>query len=172
MGSTATTRATAPEIGESWVFRIDADGSVKPVVTDMVRPNGLAFSPDESILYVADTGVSHVGSACPPQIHSYPVAADGHSVTGDSTVFATCSEGVFDGFRVDCDGNIWSSAGDGVHCFAPDGVLIGKIAIPEVVANVEFGGIKRNRLYICGTTSVYAFYLNTSAAQLLDRRDS
>ena len=78
---------------------------------------------------------------------------DGHD-------FATCDAGLFDGFRVDTTGNVWSSAGDGVHVFAPDGTLLGKILIPEVVANVEFGGPKRNRLFICATTSLYALYVN------------
>ncbi len=152
------------EIGSSNVYRIDPfDGAVRAVITDMVQPNGLAFSPDESTLYVADTGVSHVGAACPPDIRAYPMAADGASPTGSSTTFATCTEGVFDGFRVDTDGNLWCSAGDGVHCYAPDGTLIGKIRLPEVVANVEFGGPKRNRLYICATTSLYALFLNTRA---------
>ena len=151
------------EIGASYVYRIDPnDGSVDAVITDMVRPNGLAFSPDESILYVADTGISHVGpKTCPPDIRAYPVADDRRSVTGPYTTFATCGEGVFDGFRVDAAGNLWTSAGDGVHCYADDGTLLGKIRIPEVVANVEFGGLKRNRLYICATTSLYAMYLNT-----------
>jgi len=155
------------EIGASNVYRIDpGDGSVTAVVTDMVRPNGLAFSPDESLLYVADTGISHVGpKECPPDIRAYDVTADGTSV-GEWSTFATCSEGVFDGFRVDRAGNVWSSAGDGVHCFAADGTLIGKIAIPEVVANVEFGGVKRNRLYICATTGLYAMYLNTQGCTL------
>jgi len=158
--------AAESEIGHSNVYRIDpADGSVSAVVTDMVRPNGLAFSPDESILYVADTGISHVGSACPPDIRAYPMAADGRAPSGEATTFATCTEGVFDGFRVDAKGNLWTSAADGVHCYDPDGTLLGKIHLPEVVANVEFGGIKRNRLYICATTSLFAFYLNTSAAR-------
>lgn len=148
----------------SYVYRIDADGSLFAVITDMVRPNGLAFSPDESVLYVADTGVSHLGRDCPPDIRAYEMAADGLSVTGFST-FATCTDGVFDGFRVDAEGNIWTSAGDGVHCYASDGVLIGKILLPETVANVEFGGSKRNRLYICATTSLYAVYLRTKAAR-------
>lgn len=156
--------AADSEIGESYVYRIDPDGSVTAVVTDMVKPNGLAFSPDESILYVADTGISHVGMACPPDIRAYPLAADGLGVAGGYSTFATCDNGAFDGFRVDHHGNIWSSAADGVHCFTPDGTLIGKILIPEVVANVEFGGPKRNRLYICGTTSLYAMYLNTQGA--------
>ena len=157
--------AAESEIGASNVYRIDPDGTVEAVVTDMVRPNGLAFSPEEDVLYVADTGISHVGRECPPDIRSYPVRGDRRGVTGSWTTLATCDNGVFDGFRVDRSGNIWSSAGDGVHCFAPDGTLLGKLLVPEVVANVEFGGVKRNRLYICGTTSLYAMFLNTSAAR-------
>ena len=157
--------AAASELDGCHVYRIDPDDlSVAAVVTDMVRPNGLAFSPDESVLYVADTGISHVGRKCPPDIRAYDMAVDGRSVSGRPRTFATCGEGVFDGFRVDRVGNVWSSAGDGVHCFDPDGTLLGKIHLPEVVANVEFGGPKRNRLYICGTTSLYSMYLNTRGA--------
>lgn len=161
------------ELGDaSNVYRVDPDdGSITAVVTDMVRPNGLAFSPDESVLYVADTGLSHVGKACPPVILAYPMTTDGSMVVGDSTIFATCDNGAFDGFRVGADGTIWASAADGVHCLVPnaddeDGgsTLVGKILLPEVVANVEFGGLKRNRLYICATTSLFAVFLNTRAA--------
>ena len=158
--------ASVAELDGCHVYRIDPDdGSLTAVVTDMVRPNGLAFSPDESILYVADTGISHVGRRCPPDIRAYPMAEDGRTTAGRYTTFATCDEGVFDGFRVDRDGHIWSSAGDGVHCYHPDGTLLGKIHLPEVVANVEFGGPKRNRLYICGTTSLYAMYVNAQGAR-------
>ncbi|HWJ71970.1 MAG TPA: SMP-30/gluconolactonase/LRE family protein [Kaistia sp.] len=151
------------EIGACNVYRIDPiNGAVTAVITDMVRPNGLAFSPDEKLLYVADTGLTHKPD-CSPDIRVYHVAPDGRSVSAGRR-FATCDNGLFDGFRVDIHGNIWSSAGDGVHCFAPDGTLIGKILIPEVVANVTFGGRKRNRLYICGTTSLYSVYLNTQGA--------
>ena len=80
-------------------------------------------------------------------------------------VFATCTEGLFDGFRLDEAGRIWTSAGDGVHCYEPDGTLIGKILVPEVVANVVFGGPKRNRLYICATTSLYAIMLPVNGAK-------
>ena len=157
-------RAESEQDG-SYVYRIDpVDLSVTAVITDMVKPNGLAFSPDESLLYVADTGISHLGKKCPPDIRAYQVGADARSVGGYET-FATCDEGVFDGFRVDRNGNVWSSAGDGVHCFAPDGTLLGKIHLPEVVANVEFGGLKRNRLYICATTGLYAMYLNAHGAR-------
>jgi gluconolactonase len=78
---------------------------------------------------------------------------------GGGEVFATCTNGLFDGFRVDRDGRIWTSAADGVHCHTPDGRLIGKILIPEIVANVCFGGPRLNRLFICGTTSLYSAYL-------------
>jgi gluconolactonase len=150
--------AAPSEIGGSHVYRIDpGDGSLSRVVEDMVKPNGLAFSPDESLLYVADTGRTHVPD-CTPKIRAYPVAADGVSLEA-GTDFVTCDTGLFDGFRVDTNGNIWSSAGDGVHVFAADGTLLGKILIPEVVANVCFGGPKRNRLFICATTSVYALYV-------------
>ncbi|MBN9017392.1 MAG: SMP-30/gluconolactonase/LRE family protein [Rhizobiales bacterium] len=151
------------EIGACNVYRIDpSNGGVTAVITDMVRPNGLAFSPDEKILYVADTGLTHKPD-CSPDIRTYPVNSDGKGV-GVGRRFVTCDQGLFDGFRVDVHGNIWSSAADGVHCFTPDGKLIGKILIPEVVANVTFGGRKRNRLYICGTTSLYSVYLNTQGA--------
>ena len=151
--------AAPSEIGSSNVYRIDpASGAVTLIIEDMVQPNGLAFSPDESILYVADTGRTHEPD-CTPEIRAYPVAADGASV-GRGRDFVTCDAGLFDGFRVDTQGHIWSSAGDGVHCFAPDGTLIGKILLPEVVANVCFGGPKRNRLFICATTSVFALYVN------------
>ncbi len=151
------------EIGACNVYRIDpVNGAVTAVITDMVRPNGLAFSPDEKLLYVADTGLTHKPDTS-PDIRVYHVAPDGRSVSAGRK-FVTCDNGLFDGFRVDIHGNIWSSAADGVHCFTPDGTLIGKILIPEVVANVCFGGRKRNRLYICGTTSLYAVYLNTQGA--------
>jgi gluconolactonase len=162
--------AALSEQSGSHVYRIGTPGApgqrgdITAVVTDMVRPNGLAFSPDESVLYVCDTGISHLGKNCPPDLRSYRLSPDGHSIAGEGSVVATCTEGVFDGFRVDDEGNIWASAGDGVHCLAPDGTLLGKIRIPEVVANVEFGGLKRNRLYICGTTSLYAMYVNARAA--------
>ncbi len=157
--------AAVSEVGGSYVYRIDPDdGSVAAVITDMVKPNGLAFTPDHGTLYVADTGISHVGADCPPDIRAYPMSDDGTSVTGDYSTFATCTEGVFDGFRVDVYGNVWASAGDGVHCYAADGTLLGKIRLPEVVANVEFGGPKRNRLYICATTGLYAMYLRTKGA--------
>ncbi|MEM9206096.1 MAG: SMP-30/gluconolactonase/LRE family protein [Pseudomonadota bacterium] len=150
------------EIDGSYVYRIDPlSGAVTAVVTDMVKPNGLAFSPDESLLYIADTGATHVEDG-PRHIRSFNVGEDGALSGGE--IFATSDSGLFDGFRVDVHGNIWTSAGDGVHCFTAAGELIGKILTGEVVANVEFGGLKRNRLFICATTTLRAVYLNTRAA--------
>ena len=130
----------------------------------MIRPNGLAFSPDESLLYIVDTGATHVENG-PRHIRRFKVSADGRSLSGGE-VFAESTAGLFDGFRVDRQGRIWSSAGDGVHCFEPDGTLIGKIHIPEIVGNVTFGGIKRNRLFICGTTSLYSMYTTVTGCKL------
>ena len=151
------------EIGASHVYRIDAaSGAVTAVTHDFVKPNGLAFSPDEKLLYIVDTGATHVANG-PRHIRAFDVAPDGRSLV-NGRLFATCTSGLFDGFRCDTNGNIWTSAGDGVHCYTPAGKLIGKIKVPEVVANVCFGGPKRNRLYICGTTSLYAVYLNAQGA--------
>ena len=151
------------ELDGCYVFRIDPrTREVTAVVTDMVRPNGLAFSPDEQYLYVADTGVSHKENG-PKHIRKFRVSADGKTVSGGE-VFADCTVGLFDGFRFDVEGRLWTSAGDGVHVYAPDGVLLGKFLIPEIVANVTFGGTKRNRLYICGTTSIYALFTFTTGA--------
>jgi gluconolactonase len=156
--------AAEEEIGSSNVYRLDpVSGEVTAVATDFVRPNGLAFSPDEKLLYIADTGSSHVDGG-PEHIRACPVSADGRTL-GTGVLFATCTIGVFDGFRFDEKGFLWTSAGDGVHVYAPDGALIGKIRVPEVVANVCFGGPKRNRLYICGTTSLYAIYVNAHGAR-------
>ena len=150
------------EIGRSNVYRVDpGTGAVTAVITDMIKPNGLAFSLDESKLYVADTGRTH-GEQHPKHIRVFDVK--GNTVSGGRE-FADCTFGLFDGFRLDVGGRIWTSAGDGVHCYEPDGTLIGKILVPEVVANVCFGGLKRNRLYICATTSLYAIYLMTNGAK-------
>ena len=149
------------EIGNCNVYRIDGStGEMTIVADDFDKPNGLAFSPDESILYIADTGASHEDGG-PKHIRSFKVKADGKGLQG-SKVFAVCTAGLFDGFRIDRDGRMWTSAADGVHCYLPDGALIGKILIPEIVGNVCFGGAKRNRLFICGTTSLYSAFLSIS----------
>jgi len=155
--------AAPSEIGASHVYRCDLDsGECQAVITDMEKPNGLAFSPDESLLYVADTGATHREDG-PRHIRRFTVGRDGRTL-GGGEVFATSSAGLFDGFRADVHGNIWTSTAEGVHCYDPAGELLGKIAIPEGVANVCFGGIKRNRLFICATTSLYAVFLKAVGA--------
>jgi len=145
------------EIGGCHVYRVDpSTGAVRVVADDFVRPNGLAFSLDERRLYVADSRVNH--------LRVFDVADDG-ALSGGA-VFATCTVGVFDGFRLDQAGRIWTSAGDGVHCYDPDGTLIGKLRVPETVANVVFGGQRRNHLFICATTSLYAILLSVTGAPL------
>jgi gluconolactonase len=151
--------AAPSEIGAQRVYRIDpAGGRVSVVADDFVQPNGLAFSPDESLLYIVDTGATHRADG-PHHVRRFTVGADG--ALGGGEVFATCPVGLYDGLRVDVHGNLWLSAGDGVHCHAPDGALLGKVRVPEAVANLCFGGAKRNRMFICGTTSLYSIYLNT-----------
>lgn len=151
--------AAPSEIGASNVYRLDLKtGEMTAVVTDLLKPNGLAFSPDESLLYVADTGQTHEPDR-PAVIVAYKVSADGRSVTRRD-VFSTLETGLYDGFRVDRAGNVWTSAGEAVACYAPDGTLIGRIPIGEVVANLTFGGPKRNRLYITAQTSLYAIFVN------------
>lgn len=145
------------EIGACHVFRVSPDGELTIAAEGFERPNGLAFSPDETKLYISDTGVD------PSPMHVFDVAADG--TLSNRAVFATCTSGVFDGFRCDRGGRIWSSARDGVHCIDPDGTLIGKVRVPETVANVCFGGPRRNRLYICATASLYAILLPVNGAQ-------
>ena len=155
--------AAPGEIGANNVYRIDvSSGRVALMASDFVQPNGLAFSPDESLLYVADTGLTHRANG-PHHVRRFKVAADGGPLSGGE-VFATCAVGLHDGFRVDVHGNLWLSAGDGVHCISSDGTLLGKVRIPESVANVCFGGPKRNRLFICATTSLYSVFLNTREA--------
>jgi len=145
------------EIGACHVYRVDpTTGTCRVVADDFERPNGLAFSPDERQLYIADTGATHRADG-PRHIRVFDVAPDGTLSGGE--VFATCTVGLFDGFRLDEAGRVWTSAGDGVHCYDPDGTLLGKVLVPEEVANVVFGGPKRNRLFICATTSLYAVML-------------
>jgi gluconolactonase len=153
-----------PEQKTRNVYRLDPEsGEIDAVVTDFGQPNGLAFSPDEKVLYVADSSSSHDPKA-PRHIRAFDVA-DGRRLS-NGREFCTIEKGLPDGFRVDVFGNLWSSAGDGVHCFAPDGKLIGKILIPQTVANVTFGGARRNRLFITATHSLYAVYTATIGAAL------
>lgn len=149
------------EIGACHVYRWDPKSeTVTPVAMDYCKPNGLAFSTDESALYISDTGCTHQVDG-PAHIRRHPLSVDGkHLLTGE--VFAQCTKGVFDGFRFDQQSRIWTSAADGVHCLNREGALIGKIYIPEIVSNVCFGGAKLNRLFIAGTSSLYSVYLNVN----------
>jgi gluconolactonase len=164
------------EIGSSNVYRVDAEtGDVTAEITNMVRPNGLAFSLDGRSLYVADTGASHVPDG-PRHIRRFDVD-DGHVVRGTEAgtgeVFATCPVGAFDGFRLDRDGRIWASGALGVHCYLADGTLLGTIRLPEVCANLEFGGSDRRTVYMTATTSLYAVEVAVpGAASMIGRPSS
>ncbi|GGL77976.1 SMP-30/gluconolactonase/LRE family protein [Wenxinia marina] len=147
----------APEQEARHVFRIDPDtGEVAPVISDFVQPNGLCFSRDERRLYIAESGSSHDDSV-PSIIRQFDL--DGGALR-DAGVFAEIDTGLPDGIRIDAEGNLWSSAGDGVHCFAPDGTLLGKILVPETVSNLCFGGRDGHRLFITATTSVYRVFVD------------
>jgi gluconolactonase len=150
-----------PEQPVRGIYRLDPAGQLDRVAQDFLQPNGLCLSPDESTLYVADSGASH-NPAAARHILAFDVI--GHT-SSNPRPFATIDSGIPDGIRVDAQGNLWSSAGDGVHCFAPDGTRRGKILVPEVVSNITFGGPRRNRLFITATTSLYAVYLAVSGAQ-------
>lgn len=149
-----------PEIDGQHVYRLDpSNGECVCVADDFTCPNGLAFSPDEQTLYIADSGGNRYPSG-EHHIRAFAVDAGGRLSGGE--VFAECENGVFDGFRLDNQGRIWTSASDGVHCYHPDGTLLGKIFVPELVSNVCFGGPKLNRLFITASRSVYAVWLAAS----------
>lgn len=145
------------------VYRVDPSmGTIDVVLTDFAGPNGLAFSPNEDKLYVADTGVIFDEDA-ERHIRVFDVDADNRLSGGG--VFHQISEGFADGFRLDSDGNLWSSAADGVHCINPSGELIGKILVPELVSNVCFGGRSKHQMFITASTSVYMISLNRQGVQ-------
>lgn len=151
------------EQGGCYVYRVDPkSGEIATVVEDFVKPNGLAFSPDEKILYVADSAASHDPNA-PHHIRAFDVV-DGRKLA-NGRVFCDIKTGIPDGFRIDMNGNLWTSCHAGVESYAPDGTLLGRINVPEIVANVTFGGRRRNRLFITATTSLYAVYVNTTGVQ-------
>ncbi|MGA0614793.1 SMP-30/gluconolactonase/LRE family protein [Paracoccus sp. KR1-242] len=146
----------------SFVYRVPPEGGEpRAVITDFTQPNGLCFSPDEGLLYVAESGSSHDPDV-PPVIRVFDIAPDGSVANGRD--FARIDQGLPDGIRCDAQGNVWSSAADGVHVFAPDGVLLGKILVPEVVSNICFGGPRGNRLFITATTSLYMLAVDAAAA--------
>lgn len=140
------------------LYRLDpSTGQLTIAADDFEGPNGLAFSPDERLLYVAETGRQF--DRDPRQyIRRFRVHVDGRLSGGER--FHKIEPGFADGFRVDEDGNIWSSAGDGVHCIDPDGKLLGKILTPNVVSNLAFGGRYRSRLFLCASQQLLAIYTN------------
>jgi gluconolactonase len=152
------------------VYRVDPkSGDIKVVVDDFVEPNGIAFSPDEKKLYILDTGFTD-GPDNPSHIRVFDVDLGAGKLSG-SKVFAEMPKpSITDGVRCDSEGRVWCSMGwgdpkeDGVRCYTPNGELLGKIHIPETVANLCFGGQQRNRLYICGSTSLYAVYTSVQGA--------
>jgi gluconolactonase len=146
------------EIGR-YVWRIDpSTGAGSPVIEGMDRPNGLCFSPDETRLYVVDIG------------HIRVFDMDGTRPVG-GRVFVDMAPGGSDGIRCDRDGNVWAAAGDGgpgfdgVHCYAPDGTLLGRIHLPETCSNLVFGGVKKNRLFMTAGRSLYSVYVEALGAQ-------
>jgi gluconolactonase len=145
------------------VYRLDpGTGEASVVAGDFDRPNGLCFSPDERLLYIVDTGK-------PSNIRVFEV---NNARLTNGRVFVTMSPGGSDGIRTDRDGNLWAAAGwggagfDGVHCYAPDGTLIGKIHLPEACSNLCFGGVKKNRLFMTASQSLYAVYVEALGAQV------
>ncbi len=171
-GNRANTRSVQPYQKEA-VYRIDAQtGQIEKVAEEPFKPNGLCFSNDYKKLYVADTGTSHYPEA-KNIIWAYDI--DGTKLK-KARRFADMElngkSGFADGIRCDEDGNVWSSAGwvgdgyDGVHVFAPNGDRIGQIRLPEICSNVCFGGSKRNRLFMTGSQSLYAVYVETRGAHI------
>jgi gluconolactonase len=159
------------ELGANFVFRFDPATGELTVATDAIEePNGLAFSPDERLLYVSDTSAALRSGGGNHHIVAFDVVGGRRLV--NPRVFAEITPGLADGFRVDAQGNIFTSAADGIHVFAPDATLIGKILIPETVSNCVFGGRDLARLYITATSSLYVIDLTTRGAvrRPLDRR--
>ena len=142
------------------VYRLDKDGSLSIVAEGVNQPNGLAFSPDESKLYVVES------RSVPRKILAFEVV-NGRTLTHRRDLIDAGPMGTPDGFRCDIDGNLWCGWGmgqaglDGVHIFNPEGELIGRIDLPERCANLCFGGVHRNRLFMAASTSVYSLYVNT-----------
>jgi len=155
-------RAT-PEQAGCFVYCADpAAGTLRVVADDFVKPNGLCFNADESQLFIADSGRSHDPDG-PHHIRVFDVGPGG-ALSGGG-VFCEVDPGVPDGFRLDTQGNVWTSCQDGVICFAPDGTALGKIRIPTMVSNLTFGGPRRNRIFITATHALYAVYVAATGIQ-------
>jgi gluconolactonase len=169
----AASASNVSPIQKEAIYRIDGQsGAITKVADQPFKPNGLCFSHDYKKMYVADTGVSHYNQA-KSVIWVYDV--DGAKLANPKTFVSmewNGKTGFADGIRCDEDGNVWSSAGwvgdgyDGVHIFAPDGTRIGQIKLPEICSNICFGGSKRNRLFMTGSQSLYAVYVETRGAHI------
>ncbi|MBI3210198.1 MAG: SMP-30/gluconolactonase/LRE family protein [Candidatus Solibacter usitatus] len=155
------------------IYRVDKSGRIDKVSDEMYKPNGLCFSPDYKKVYVAETGSTHYPDA-PKNVAVFDLA-DGklrNKKQFCSMDLPGKGAGLADGIRTDTDGNLWVGAGwvgegyDGVHIFAPDGKRIGQIHLPEICANLCFGGTKRNRLFMCGSQSLYAVYTEAIGAHI------
>jgi gluconolactonase len=145
------------------VYRLDpADGRLEVVADDFAGPNGLCFSPDEALLYVAETGVQFADDPV-QHIRAFQVE-DGRRLAR-GRVFHMVAPGAADGLRCDEDGRVWTSAGDGVHCLSREGALLGKIRTGGTVANLAFGGRNRSRLFIAAGQRLLAIYTNVRGAQ-------
>ena len=163
------------EISGCYVFCAAPDGTLHAVATDFDKPNGLAFSADEKRLYVADSGAIR-GASFPGIDYDLPhhirvFDVDGMTLSNDR-VFAVVAPGVPDGFRVDHDGYIWTSALDGIHCLSPEGGLIGKIRLPQQTSNICFGGPTGQTMFITSSDKVYRVQSSRrDAAQVLKDRE-
>jgi gluconolactonase len=147
-----------PEL-PAFLYRLDPrDGSLRVMADDFAGPNGLALSPDEGLLYVSETGKQFAEN---PERHIrvFDVAEDGERLS-HGRIFHTVTPGFADGFRVDVDGNLWTSAVDGVHCIAADGTRLGRIVLPCTTSNLVFGGRHNAQLFICAAHTLYALYTN------------
>jgi gluconolactonase len=149
----------------SYVYRFEPiTGKIEAVITDMLRPNGLAFSPDQQILYVSDSSAFDLPNGY-HHIRAYDVVNECQCLNG--RVFTEISPGEPDGLRVDEQGNVFVTSQDSVQVYAPDGTRLGKILVPETCANLTFGGQDCDRLFIAASTSLYAIHLNTHGVQFL-----
>jgi gluconolactonase len=151
------------ELGKNYVFRFDPrSGDLRIVADDFDKPNGICFSPDEKRVYIADTGASHTPGG-PHHIRVFDVV-NGEKLS-NGRLFADINPGMADGLRVDTAGNVWTSAGDGIHVYSPEGQMLGKALVPEVVANLTFGGPGKDVLYITATSSLYSLRVNARGVQ-------
>jgi len=145
------------------LYRLEPqNGRLQVMADDFEGPNGLAFSPDERLLYVAESGRQFAVDPI-QHIRVFEVQGDGKRLSS-GRIFHKITPGYADGFRVDQDGNLWSSAADGVHCIAPDGTKLGLIHVPFTVSNLTFGGRNRSRLFICASHTLFAIYTNQRGA--------